>query len=196
MNAFLNTTPSPERSFARSFPPSTCNVAPQASRPLGLFPFYPCYHMLRFTPLLLLLVAPVAVHAQSGSPVATHTDGFFFHARFGGLGIALEDADDDGSLGLRAGYGFSDRFTLCAGLDIAEPSSTFEGPGDGEGYGLIYLKLMGARLHLGAMTHPFAWRRRNGSGARSRCALHRRIAEDPTLPAPCDRPPRSLTASR
>jgi len=86
------------------------------------------YPTLFLALLLLLLAAPVTTHAQRGTrsttvaPRASSTDGLFLHARADGHGIAFEDAGDDtgATLGLRAGYGVSDRVTLYLGLEGAD----------------------------------------------------------------------------
>ena len=107
--------------------------------------------------LLLLLAAPGATHAQTATqsttvaPRASSTDGLFLHVRAGGHGIAFENAGDDtgATLGLRAGYGFSDRVTLYVGLEGADLDGGSRLPGleTEETSGLVYAEL-GGRFHF------------------------------------------------
>jgi hypothetical protein len=105
--------------------------------------------MQRLAPLfVLLLAAAPALHAQGAR---SHTDGLFLHARTGGHGIAFEDAGDDtgASIGLRAGYGFSDRFTLYVGLEGGglDGQSRLQGLDTDQTSGVAYVEL-GGRYHF------------------------------------------------
>jgi hypothetical protein len=68
------------------------------------------------------------------------------------------DAEGVG-LGLRTGYGVSDRFTLYLGVEGAglDAGGGFEGPGAGEQYGVLYIEL-GSRFHFrsGQQLKPYA----------------------------------------
>lgn len=81
----------------------------------------------------------------------SYTRGLFINARFGGYGIGYED-DHEGTgegLGLRLGYGFTDRFTAHMGVDIAglTDHGAFETLEADEKYGMILLDL-GGRFHF------------------------------------------------
>ncbi len=114
--------------------------------------------------ILLFLASPVAVQAQD-APVApaiqSHTSGLFLHARTGGHGMAFDGPADaeGGGLGLRVGYGFSDRFTVYLGVEGAgfDGGRGFEGLGEDEEYGAVYVEL-GSRYHFrrGKRLVPYA----------------------------------------
>ena len=106
---------------------------------------------------LVTLAVPSVSFAQTDAapPSATEgtyiTSGFFVHARTSGHGMAFDgpgDAEGVG-LGLRAGYGVSDRFTLYLGVEGAglDGGRGFEGLGDDEKYGVLYIKL-GSGFHF------------------------------------------------
>ena len=116
---------------------------------------------------LVTLAVPSASFAQTDAapPSATEgtyiTSGFFVHARTSGHGMAFDgpgDAEGVG-LGLRAGYGVSDRFTLYLGVEGAglDGGRGFEGLGDDEKYGAVYIEL-GSRFHFrpGQRLEPYA----------------------------------------
>ena len=116
---------------------------------------------------LAILAAPSVAFAQTEvvPPSATEntyeTSGLFLHARTSGHGMAFDgpgDAEGLG-LGLRAGYGVSDRFTLYLGVEGAglDGGSGFEGLGADEKYGVLYIEL-GSRLHFrsGHQLKPYA----------------------------------------
>jgi len=92
----------------------------------------------------------------------SHTHGLFVHVRTGGHGIDY-DGDIEGAeglgLGLRVGYGFTDRFTAYLGFEGAGLSGSqgFEGLGSDEEYGLAYVEL-GSRFHFrpGRTLVPYA----------------------------------------
>ena len=125
------------------------------------------FYLFPIGQILLLLIAPTAAYAQmvdDPAPIvrdASSTDGLFLHARLGGHGIAYENAGDaeGGGLGLRAGYGFSDRFTLYLGIEGAgvKGGRGFEGLEANDDYGLVYLEL-GSRFHFrrGRQLVPYA----------------------------------------
>lgn len=95
--------------------------------------------------------APAGARAQLASPELSYTQGLFVHARTGGYGIAYKNDQDasGGGLGVRLGYGFSDRFTLYAGMEGGEVSGPvdFESFAKGDEYGLGYLEV-GGRFHF------------------------------------------------
>lgn len=66
---------------------------------------------------------------------------------------------EGGGLGLRAGYGVSDRFTLYLGVEGAglDGGRGFEGLGDDEEYSVLYIEL-GSRFHFrpGQQLEPYA----------------------------------------
>jgi hypothetical protein len=106
---------------------------------------------------LAILAAPSVSFAQTGvvPPSATEntyeTNGLFLHARTSGHGMALDgpgDAEGLG-LGLRAGYGVSNRFTLYLDVEGAglNGGGGFEGLGADEKYGMLYIEL-GSRFHF------------------------------------------------
>lgn len=103
--------------------------------------------LARLALLLVLAAVPLCVQAQT----ASSTDGLFLHVRAGGHGVAFEDAGDDtgATLGLRAGYGVSDRFTLYLGLEGADLDGGSRLPGldTDETSGLVYAEL-GGRFHF------------------------------------------------
>jgi hypothetical protein len=106
---------------------------------------------------LATLAAPSVAFAQTDAapPSATEsaygTSGLFLHARTSGHGMGFDGPDDaEGvGLGLRAGYGISDRFTLYLGVEGAglDGGSGFEGLGTDEKSGVLYIEL-GSRLHF------------------------------------------------
>ncbi len=105
--------------------------------------------------LAACLCIPSAAAAQSTDFTAgldpSNTRGFFLHVRGGGYGVGFED-DRDGTgsgMGLRMGYGISERVTLFAGMDGGEIGNGdgFVGLPQEDGYGLLYLDA-GARFHF------------------------------------------------
>lgn len=99
--------------------------------------------------LALCATADVAQAQESDDP-STGT-GLFLSVRSGGHGIAYEgNRDGTGTaFGVRAGYGFSERFTAYAGV---ERLSVSEGDGfdmlpAGDKYGVVYVDL-GGRFHF------------------------------------------------
>jgi hypothetical protein len=106
---------------------------------------------------LAILGVPSVAFAQTDvvPPSATEntyeTSGLFLHVRTSGHGMAFDgpgDAEGIG-LGLRAGYGVSDRFTLYLGVEGAglDGGGGFEGLGGDEEYGVLYIEL-GSRVHF------------------------------------------------
>jgi hypothetical protein len=101
------------------------------------------------------LCLPSAAAAQNTDLAAdldpSNTRGFFLHVRGGGYGVGFED-DRDGTgsgLGLRMGWGISERVTLFAGMEGGEIGNGdgFQGLPQGDAYGLLYLDA-GARIHF------------------------------------------------
>ena len=101
------------------------------------------------------LSLPSVAAAQSTDFAAdfdpSNTRGFFLHVRGGGYGVGFED-DRDGTgsgIGLRMGWGISERVTLFAGMEGGEIGNGdgFPGLPAGDGYGLLYLDA-GARFHF------------------------------------------------
>jgi hypothetical protein len=116
---------------------------------------------------LAILSAPSVAFAQTEvvPPSATENtyepSGLFLHARTSGHGMAFDgpgDAEGLG-LGLRAGYGVSDRFTLYLGVEGAglDGGRGLDGLGTDEKYGVLYIEL-GSRFHFrpGQQLEPYA----------------------------------------
>ncbi|MEK9499982.1 hypothetical protein WI372_03160 [Gemmatimonadota bacterium DH-20] len=98
--------------------------------------------------LAAALLAPATLAAQPPDPSITR--GLHLSLRTGGMGIGFEDDRDatGGGLGLRIGYGFTDRFTAYLGLDGSEMSdSDFEGVPADEDFGAAVVEL-GGRFHF------------------------------------------------
>jgi hypothetical protein len=106
---------------------------------------------------LAILAAPSVAFAQTDvvPPSATENTyeatGLFLHARTSGHGMAFDgpgDAEGLG-LGLRAGYGVSNRFTLYLGVEGAglNGGGGFDGLGADEKSGVLYIEL-GSRFHF------------------------------------------------
>lgn len=114
--------------------------------------------LARLALVLILTAVPLSAYAQTA---ASSTDGLFLHVRAGGHGVAFEDAGEDtgATLGLRAGYGVSDRLTLYLGLEGGglDGSSRLPGLDTDETSGLVYAEL-GGRFHFrpGHRLVPFA----------------------------------------
>lgn len=123
---------------------TTDPIAADRSGALG----FPVHLLSRLALILLLAAVPLSARAQSA---ASNTDGLFLHVRAGGHGVAFEDAGDDtgATLGLRAGYGVSDRVTLYFGLEGADLDGGSRLPGldTDETSGLVYAEL-GGRFHF------------------------------------------------
>jgi hypothetical protein len=96
----------------------------------------------RLAILLTLLSLPTAVGAQTVSD-ASNTEGVYLSARTGGYGIAYKGGVDGtgGGFGVRAGYGFSERFTAYIGMGGASISEGdgFESLPTGESFGLLLI---------------------------------------------------------
>lgn len=105
---------------------------------------------VRLAILLATLTLPTVVGAQAGAD-ASHTEGLYLSARTGGYSIAYKgDVEGTGGgFGVRAGYGFSELFTVYVGMGGASISEGdgFEGLPTGDSYGLLLIDA-GGRFHF------------------------------------------------